>query len=530
MLGCASCGAALTAAQDDAAFAATAPRRQEVELDLDDAWERFSHALAVDAPVAPIARRPAAAPALCGAGAPRRSGVAALLVGAGAAAATDWLQIFRTSEVTPLAVNQADLVALPDLSRLRRAGRAQGAERAQRQGRARRRPRESGLAVPRVDVLPRGVTGVPAFQVGDQAQRGVQVLRRAGAPRPPPRPGRPLPPPPRGLDGGQFRLVVGPGVAAVWAGNSGLPALLVGRAAAPTAFSTGVPLETARSYLLSLPGLPGGRRGAVAALPGPGRVVPAADPGGRADDLRGRRPWTAGDGVPLARRRHDRGHVGAGWIRERGRGVAQRGRGAVRGPWVAVTLAERPPSPAVWCSGLRKRYGLGRPRSTGCPSPSAGARWSALLNGAGKTSVIKMLLGLVHPDAGEVLLLGHAACDPAARTRVGYLPELFRYQPWLTAAEVVKLHVRLSGMSVAAADQHESLAVVGLAERARDRVGGFSKGMQQRLGLAVALVSLLELVILDEPTSASIRSGAPTCATSCSSCASAAWRRCSTRT
>ncbi|WP_407697530.1 ABC transporter ATP-binding protein [Solirubrobacter deserti] len=123
-------------------------------------------------------------------------------------------------------------------------------------------------------------------------------------------------------------------------------------------------------------------------------------------------------------------------------------------------------------------------------------------NGAGKTSVIKMLLGLVHPDAGQVLLLGRRAGDPEARARVGYLPELFRYQPWLSAAEVVALHVKLSGVEVDDGAQRESLAAVGLGERARDRVGGFSKGMQQRLGLAVALVSRPELVILDEPTSA----------------------------
>jgi ABC-2 type transport system ATP-binding protein len=116
--------------------------------------------------------------------------------------------------------------------------------------------------------------------------------------------------------------------------------------------------------------------------------------------------------------------------------------------------------------------------------------------------VIKMLLGLVRPDAGEVMLLGQSTADPAARTRVGYLPELFRYQPWLSAAEVLALHVRLSGIDVTAAEQRECLALVGLAERADDRVGGFSKGMQQRLGLAVALVAGPELVVLDEPTSA----------------------------
>ena len=169
----------------------------------------------------------------------------------------------------------------------------------------------------------------------------------------------------------------------------------------------------------------------------------------------------------------------------------------------ARLVTDLPPPPAVWCSGLRKRYGrrpavedvsleVGRGDVVGLLGP----------NGAGKTSVIKMLLGLVRPDACEVMLLGRPATDPAARARVGYLPELFRYHPWLSAAEVLALHVRLSGMDVTAREQRECLGLVGLAERAGDRVGGFSKGMQQRLGLAVALVAGPELVVLDEPTSA----------------------------
>jgi ABC-2 type transport system ATP-binding protein len=172
-------------------------------------------------------------------------------------------------------------------------------------------------------------------------------------------------------------------------------------------------------------------------------------------------------------------------------------------PSAAQLVADLPPAPAVWCTGLRKRYGrrvavdgvslqVGRGEVLGLLGP----------NGAGKTTVIKMLLGLVRPDAGEVMLLGRPAADPAARVRVGYLPELFRYQPWLTAAEVLALHVRLAGVRVPVPEQRECLALVGLADRAGDRVGGFSKGMQQRLGLAVALVARPELVVLDEPTSA----------------------------
>lgn len=169
----------------------------------------------------------------------------------------------------------------------------------------------------------------------------------------------------------------------------------------------------------------------------------------------------------------------------------------------AAYVADLPPAPAVWCSGLAKRYG----RQQAVADVSLEVRGGEVVgllgpNGAGKTSVIKMLLGLVHPDAGEVMLLGEPAGDPAARARVGYLPELFRYQPWLSAAEVLLLHVRLSGTEVSAQEQRDCLSLVGLAERAGDRVGGFSKGMQQRLGLAVALVARPELVILDEPTSA----------------------------
>jgi ABC-2 type transport system ATP-binding protein len=162
-----------------------------------------------------------------------------------------------------------------------------------------------------------------------------------------------------------------------------------------------------------------------------------------------------------------------------------------------------PASPAVWASGLRKRYG----RQTAVDGVSLTVGRGEVLgllgpNGAGKTTVIKMLLGLVRPDAGEVLLLGRPGTDPRSRERVGYLPELFRYQPWLTAAEVLALHVRLAGVRVPDAEQRDCLALVGLADRAGDRVGGFSKGMQQRLGLAVALVARPELVVLDEPTSA----------------------------
>ena len=166
-------------------------------------------------------------------------------------------------------------------------------------------------------------------------------------------------------------------------------------------------------------------------------------------------------------------------------------------------LDDLPPSPAAVAAGLHKRYGR-RTAVEGVSFTVDRGQVVGLLgpNGAGKTTVIKMLLGLVRPDAGDVLLLGRPSRDPRSRQQVGYLPELFRYQPWLSPDEVLRLHVRLAGVSVPDAERRACLAAVGLADRSRDRVGGFSKGMQQRLGLAVALVARPQLVVLDEPTSA----------------------------
>jgi ABC-2 type transport system ATP-binding protein len=125
-------------------------------------------------------------------------------------------------------------------------------------------------------------------------------------------------------------------------------------------------------------------------------------------------------------------------------------------------------------------------------------------NGAGKTTAVKVLLGLARPTTGSGSLLGAPLGDRAARARVGYLPELFRYQAWLTARDVLGLHADLAGLPRSgrgvAIDQ--ALRTVGLSDRGGDRVGTFSKGMQQRLGLGVALLGTPDLVFLDEPTSA----------------------------
>jgi len=125
-------------------------------------------------------------------------------------------------------------------------------------------------------------------------------------------------------------------------------------------------------------------------------------------------------------------------------------------------------------------------------------------NGAGKTTAVKLFLGLARPTRGGGTVLGAPLGDRAARRRIGYLPELFRYQPWLRAREVLELHGRLIGGGVDRSRKaiDRVLEDVGLGHRAADLVGGFSKGMQQRLGLAVALLGAPALVVLDEPTSA----------------------------
>lgn len=123
-------------------------------------------------------------------------------------------------------------------------------------------------------------------------------------------------------------------------------------------------------------------------------------------------------------------------------------------------------------------------------------------NGAGKTTSVKMLVGLVRPTAGNGTVLGAPFGDRAARAKLGYLPELFRYPDWLSAREVLRFHSRLARAHHAAARIDRILELVGLAERAGDRVGTYSKGMQQRLGLGVALLGDPRLVMLDEPTSA----------------------------
>ena len=124
-------------------------------------------------------------------------------------------------------------------------------------------------------------------------------------------------------------------------------------------------------------------------------------------------------------------------------------------------------------------------------------------NGSGKSTTIKMILGLLAPEAGEIRLFSLPPQSPRAREKIGYLPELSYLHPFLTAAETVRYYAGLCGLPGREAKRRtaELLEMVGLSEVAGRAVGGFSKGMARRVALAASLVGKPELLVLDEPTS-----------------------------
>jgi ABC-2 type transport system ATP-binding protein len=159
---------------------------------------------------------------------------------------------------------------------------------------------------------------------------------------------------------------------------------------------------------------------------------------------------------------------------------------------------------AVETKGLRKRFGRKLAVSDLSLSVRRGEVFGFLgPNGAGKTTSLKMLLGLVAPTAGRASLLGAPIGDRRARSRVGFLPEHFRFQDWLTGRELLRFHGRLFGIPerTLASRSDALLERVSLTEAADRKVGEYSKGMLQRVGLAQALVNEPELIFLDEPTS-----------------------------
>jgi ABC-2 type transport system ATP-binding protein len=123
-------------------------------------------------------------------------------------------------------------------------------------------------------------------------------------------------------------------------------------------------------------------------------------------------------------------------------------------------------------------------------------------NGAGKSTLVKIACGLVRPTSGTATVCGAPAGSRDARRKLGYLAELFRFPGWCTASEVLALHHRLCGSARRHSERDELLELVGLSDVAHRRVERMSKGMQQRLGIAQALIGEPKLLLLDEPTSA----------------------------
>ena len=166
---------------------------------------------------------------------------------------------------------------------------------------------------------------------------------------------------------------------------------------------------------------------------------------------------------------------------------------------------------AIDTSHLRKDYGgtLGRGAFTAVQDLSFSVPRGQVFgflgpNGAGKTTTINMLLGNIKPTSGSATLLGRPLGDLDARARLGFLPEKFQFHEFLTAEEFLDLHGRLYGMGPKARAKRipEVLEQVKLYDRRKSKLSEFSKGMQQRAGLAQAILNDPELVILDEPTSA----------------------------
>jgi len=160
-------------------------------------------------------------------------------------------------------------------------------------------------------------------------------------------------------------------------------------------------------------------------------------------------------------------------------------------------------TPALAVTGLAKRYGaveaLGGVDLEVAPGELVGLLGP---NGAGKSTLTKIACGLVRPTTGRVEICGAPAGSASARAVLGYLAELFRFPGWYRADELLDLHQRLAGSEGGEAERTELLELVGLADARGRRVEAMSKGMQQRLGIAQALVGSPRLLLLDEPTSA----------------------------
>ncbi len=166
-------------------------------------------------------------------------------------------------------------------------------------------------------------------------------------------------------------------------------------------------------------------------------------------------------------------------------------------------------TPAIRVEGLRKEFLPGRPsRVVALDGVDLAVEHGEIFgflgrNGAGKTTTVKILIDMIRRYEGSCEILGRSTRDPQARRSVGFLPESADLHGWLTAEEIVAYHGELQGLPrrVLRERARAALARMGLEEKSWSRpVGGYSKGMQQRVGLAIALVGDPEVLFLDEPT------------------------------
>lgn len=156
-------------------------------------------------------------------------------------------------------------------------------------------------------------------------------------------------------------------------------------------------------------------------------------------------------------------------------------------------------------NNLTKVYG----NKIGCKDVSIGVREGEIFgflgpNGAGKSTFIKMLVGLLFPTSGSASILGKPLGDISVRKKIGYLPENFKYYEWMTGVDLLSFHASLYRLDkkYIPSKIEEVLEIVRLKGNEKYKVGTYSKGMQQRIGLACALISDPDLIFLDEPTSA----------------------------